>query len=116
MRGALLIALSATATALVLGFTLFGRTEAKAAKPSLRIVQSQPIKVRGQDFRANERVRVTAGRRVVRTKANGNGYFVITIPGADRCSSTRVLARGSSGSYVVVKALPGPECLPARTS
>jgi hypothetical protein len=112
----LLIGACVAGVALVLGFTLFNRSDAKASKPSLRIVQSQPIKVRGEHFRANERVRVTAGRRVVRTKANGNGYFVITIPGADRCSSTRVLARGSSGSYVVVKALPGPECLPARTS
>ena len=51
----------------------------------------------------------------MRTKANGNGYFVITIPGSSRCDSSRVLARGSAGSFVVVKLLPSPECLPART-
>jgi hypothetical protein len=115
MRGALLIALCATATALVLGFSIFGRTDANAAKPSLRIVQTKPIKIRGEHFRANESVRVTAGQRVVRTKANGNGYFVITIPGSGRCSGSRVLARGSAGSFVVVKLLPSAECLPART-
>jgi hypothetical protein len=27
-----------------------------------------------------------------------------------------VLARGSAGSYVIVKLLPSPECLPARKS
>jgi hypothetical protein len=28
----------------------------------------------------------------------------------------RVLARGSAGSYAVVKVLPAPACLPARSS
>ena len=116
MRALLLIGACVAGVALVVGLSVFGRTDAKAAKPSLRIVDSKPIKVRGENFRANENVRVTAGRRVLRTKANGNGYFVITIPGGDRCSSTRVLARGSEGSYVVVKTLPSPQCLPARTS
>ena len=60
-------------------------------------------------------MRVTAGKRIVRTRANGDGYFVITIPGSRRCESSRVLARGSAGSYVVVKLLPSPECLPARS-
>jgi hypothetical protein len=116
MRALMLIGACVAAVALVLGFSVFGRTDAKAAKPSLRIVDSKPIKVRGEHFRANENVRVTAGGRIVRTRANGNGFFVITIPGGSRCESTRVLARGSAGSYVVVKLLPGPECLPARTS
>jgi hypothetical protein len=116
MRALLLIAACVAAVALVLGFTVFAGTEAKAAKPSLRIVDSKAFKVRGEHFRANENVRVTAGTRTVRTKANGNGYFVITIPGASRCEGSRVLARGSAGSFVVVKLLPSPECLPARTN
>lgn len=115
MRGALLIALCATAAALVLGFTVFGGSPAKAAKPSLSIVDSTPLKVRGEHFRSGERVRVSTDRKAIRTTANGNGYFVVTIPGASRCSSSRVLARGSAGSYVVVKLLPSPECLPARS-
>lgn len=116
MRALVLIGACVAAVALVLGFTLFGGNEARAAKPSLRIVQSAPIKVRGEHFRANENVRVSNGKRTVRTKANGNGYFVITIPGSSRCESSRVLARGSAGSYVIVKLLPSPECLPARTN
>jgi hypothetical protein len=71
--------------------------------------------VRGKHFRNGERVRLTAGRSAVTMKAGGDGLFVVTIPGADRCSSTRVLARGSAGSYAVVKLLPAPACLPARS-
>jgi hypothetical protein len=115
MRALLLIGACVAAVALILGFTVFGGNSAKAAKPSLRILQSGPTKVRGEHFRAREDVRVTAGKRTVRTTANGNGYFVITIPGSSRCDSSRVLARGSAGSYAIVKQLPSPQCLPART-
>jgi hypothetical protein len=115
MRVLLLISACVAAVALILGFTVFGGNSAKAAKPSLKVVQSKPVKIRGEHFRAGESVRVTAGKRAVRTKADGNGYFVITIPGSSRCDSSRVLARGSAGSYAIVKQLPSPECLPART-
>jgi hypothetical protein len=115
MRALLLIGACVAAVALVLGFTAFSGSDARAAKPALRIVQKAPTKVRGEHFRAREAVRVTAGKRSVSTKANGDGYFVITIPGSGRCDSSRVLARGSAGSYAVVKQLPSPQCLPART-
>jgi hypothetical protein len=115
MRPFFLIGACAAGVAVVLGFTVFGGAPTKLAKPSLKIVQSAPTKVRGDHFRSAESVRVTAGKRTVRTKANGNGYFVITIPGTSRCDTTRVLARGSAGSYAVVKQLPSPQCLPARS-
>jgi hypothetical protein len=115
MRALLLIGACVAGIALILGFTVFSGTSAKAAKPSLRIVQSAPTKVRGEHFRAREDVRVTAGKRTLRTKANGSGYFVVTIPGSSRCESARVLARGSAGSYAIVKVLPSPQCLPARS-
>ena len=60
-------------------------------------------------------VRLTTGSRH-RAKATGSGYFVITIPGADRCNTARVVARGSKGSYAIVKLLPAPMCLPVRSS
>lgn len=116
MRALLLIGACVAVVALILGFTVFSGTSAKAAKPSLRIVQASPTKVRGEHFRAGESVRVTTGKRALRTKANGDGYFVITIPGTSRCDSSRVLARGSAGSYAIVKQLPAPQCLPARTN
>jgi hypothetical protein len=115
VRALLLIGACVAGVALILGFTLFGGAPAKPAKPSLRIVQSAPTRVRGEHFRASEKVLVTTGKRVVRTKANGNGYFVVTIPGSSRCESARVLARGSTGSYAIVKLLPSPGCLPARS-
>jgi hypothetical protein len=116
MRVLVLFGACLAAIALVLGFTTFRGGSAKAAKPTLRIMHSKPAKVRGEHFRAGEVVRVTAGKRTLATRANGDGTFVVTIPGAGRCESTRVLARGSAGSYVIVKLLPSPECLPARTS
>jgi hypothetical protein len=116
MRALVLIGACVAGIALVFGFTAFTRNNAKAAKPTLRIVHSKPAKVRGDHFRAGEAVRVTAGKRSLGTSANGDGTFVVTIPGASRCESTRVLARGSAGSYAIVKLLPSPECLPARTS
>ena len=60
-------------------------------------------------------MRVTARTLTLRTKANGDGFFVVTIRGTDRCNSVRVLARGSAGSYAVVKILPSPACMPARS-
>ena len=116
MRALVAIGACVAGIALVLAFTAFRGGSAKAAKPALRIVHSKPAKVRGEHFRSREAVRVTVGKRSIGTTANGDGTFVVTIPGASRCESTRVLARGSAGSYAIVKLLPSPECLPARTS
>ena len=71
--------------------------------------------MRGVHFRSHEHVRVTAGARSTSATAGGNGVFVVTIPGATRCDTTRLLARGSAGSYTVLKMLPSPMCLPARS-
>jgi hypothetical protein len=115
MRALLLIGACVAGVALVLGFTQFGGNESKALKPSLRVTGSAPLEVRGNHFRSRESVRLTAGKRSLRTKANGNGYFVVTIPGSNRCNTVRVLATGSAGSYAVVKLLPSPACMPARS-
>jgi hypothetical protein len=47
--------------------------------------------------------------------AGADGSFVITIRGATRCDNIRLLARGSAGSYVVLKVLPLPACAAARS-
>ena len=114
MRRVVLIALGVGTIALVLGFTAF--SPSTHSKPSLRVSRATPLTVQGRHFRSSEVVRLTTGRRDVRTKATGSGYFVITIPGADRCNTQRVVARGSAGSYAIVKLLPAPMCLPARSS
>ena len=100
--------------ALVLGFAAFSRST--HLKPSLRISGATPVTVQGRHFRASEFVRLTTGTRNIRTKATGSGFFVISIPGADRCNTARVVARGSAGSYAIVKLLPAPMCAPARSS
>ena len=99
--------------AVVLGFTALAKQEAKAARPSLRVVRASPLAVRGEHFRAREEVRLTAGAKKLRAKASSDGVFVVTIRGATHCDSVRVLARGSAGSYAVVKLLASPQCLPA---
>jgi hypothetical protein len=115
MRALLLIGACVAGVALVLGFTHFRGDEAKPTKPSLRVIGSTPLKVQGDHFRARESVRLQAGKRSLRTNANGSGYFVVTIPGSSRCDTFRVLARGSAGSYAVVKLLPSPACMPSRS-
>jgi hypothetical protein len=117
MRTAALLGVCATTIAVVLGFTLFGGpgSEPNADRPALRIVRTAPLTVRGVHFRSGEQVRVTSAMKSARAKANGDGTFVVTIPGATRCNTLRVVARGSAGSYAIVKLLPQPACLPARS-
>ena len=115
MRRALLIALGTIALVAALSFTLFTRSTS-TVKPSLRLTASAPLRVTGRHFHAREHVRVSTGRRTASTTASSDGYFVVTIPGADRCNTMRVLARGSAGSYAVVKLLPAPACMPARAN
>jgi hypothetical protein len=114
MRRAVLIAVGVGTIAVVFGFTAFNPSTHR--KPSLRVSRATPLTVQGRHFRASEVVRLTTGSRTIRTKATGSGFFVISIPGADRCNTTRVVARGSAGSYAIVKLLPAPMCLPARSS
>jgi hypothetical protein len=114
MRALLLIGACVAGVALLLGFTQFGGNQAKAMKPTLRVTGSATLEVRGDHFRSRESVRLTTGKRSLRTKASGNGTFVVTIPGT-RCDTVSVLARGSAGSYAVVKLLPPPACAPARS-
>jgi hypothetical protein len=115
MRKAAVAGAAVALVAVVLGFTVLARPDAMAGRPALRVVRTSPFKIRGEHFRGRERVRLTAAATTVRTKANGDGVFVVTIRGATRCESVRVLARGSAGSYAVVKVLPSPACLPAHS-
>jgi hypothetical protein len=115
MRKAAFAGTIVVAIAIVVGFTVLGRSGPAAAHPTLRVTRSSPMTIRGAHFRSSERVDLTAGQRTVRTRASSAGTFVVTIRGVTRCDVTRVLARGSTGSYVVVKMLPSPECLPARS-
>jgi hypothetical protein len=116
MRTAALLGVCATAVAVVLGFTILGgSSKSPGAKPTIRLVRAAPLTVRGEHFRSGERVRVTAAAKSAQTKANGDGTFVVIVRGATRCETLRILARGSAGSYAVVKLLPQPACMPSRS-
>lgn len=120
MRTAALLGVCAAAAIIVLGFTLLGGSSKSRARPALHVDRNAPstapLTVRGEHFHSGESVRVSTGKKAVQTKANGAGLFVVTIRGATRCDTVRVLARGSAGSYAIVKMLPPPMCLPARSS
>jgi hypothetical protein len=115
MRTVALLGVCTAIAAVVVGFTAHGGSTARAARPVLRLVSSAPLKVKGEHFRAGEHVRVTARAHKASTTARSNGIFVITIPGATRCDRVRVVAVGSAGSYAVLKTLPAPACMPARS-
>jgi hypothetical protein len=117
MRTAALLGVCATAVAVVLGFTLLDGPGSKpnAGRPALRITRTAPLTVRGEHFRSGEQVRVTTAMKSAQGKASGDGTFVVTIRGATRCDTLRIVARGSAGSYVVVRLPPQPACLPARS-
>ena len=116
MRKGAVAAAAGALVAVVLGFTLLARPDRTEGRATLRVVRAFPLTIRGQHFRARERVRLTTGAVTIQTKASPDGFFVVTIRGTDRCNSSRVLARGSAGSYAVVKNLPPPACAPARSS
>jgi hypothetical protein len=87
-----------------------------SSKPSLQLVRTAPMTVRGRGFRAGERVSLTlgAGRRAT-ARADRRGSFVASFEaGSSRCERVRVVAVGSHGSRAVLKMLPAPACMPAR--
>lgn len=111
MRFALLIAAT-----LLFGVGFASAAPDREARLTLR--DNSPLTVRGTRFLAGERVRVTARTPAISTRtvrARIDGTFVLSFRGVtvDRCSVTRVAARGSSGSTAGLKLLPSPLCPPA---
>ena len=106
--------LAAVAVGCSAGSTVGGSEPSTSSKASIQIVRKAPLIIRGQGFRAGERVKVSASGRNWRLRASPAGTFVLTISSGDRCNSTRVLAVGSGGSQAVVKVLPSPECAPLK--
>ena len=101
----------------VVGVVLVSALSASAAsKPSLRMIDREPLVVRGEGFQAGERVRVTAltgiGPRFATVTAVGGRFRVAFRLPSTGCSSARgVIARGSDGSAATM-ALGGGLCIP----
>lgn len=117
MRRAVITTIS---LALLVGVVPLAWGSSAARKPALRFAAHAPVKIKGTQFRAGERVRVTltlnGGTRAKRTRATQVGSFGVTFWAArvtDRCNSD-VFARaeGARGSVATAK-LPQLQCPPA---
>lgn len=86
-----------------------------ATRPALKLVDSDPVKLRGLAFKPAERVRVTVrleGEHYARTvRTSSSGTFVVAFSGtaADPCSGLEAFAAGSLGSRASFK-LPQRLC------
>jgi hypothetical protein len=88
-------------------------------KQTLRIVDRDPLALRGDGFESRERVRVTLSAPVAArkfTRATTSGSFRVTFEDvlATRCDMVRVVVVGRAGSRVL-KFLPAPACMPLRS-
>jgi hypothetical protein len=89
-----------------------------AARPMLRIVDTDPLTVRGVNFRGGEQVTVTAAvqnrvtakterhSRLTRTAAGGG--FTVALPNVEppTCAPWSVTAVGASGDRATIKFVP----------
>ena len=88
-----------------------------ATGPVLRLVDRQPLTIRGQGFEPNERTRVVVTTSVTRAKtvrASAVGVFRVRFDElrVPRCGGVFATARGRAGSLARLK-IPLPACLPA---
>ena len=108
---------SLAAAALLAAVGAAAGESSSTASPTLRLLDRAPLTVRGQSFRARERVRITAtgdatATRIVRASVAGAFTVVFTGATVDRCSAVRVAALGAGGSHAALKLMPSPACLP----
>ena len=81
-----------------------------ATKASLQVIRQVPMTIRGQGFRSQESVRVSAAGRQWHPKASALGSFVLTLRGASRCKIVRIVAVGSVGSRAILRIIPARAC------
>lgn len=112
------VAFISTAAAFVAAATAAAASvQGGAAKPLLRIADTDPLAVRGLHFRGGESVTVTAragapGERVVRARAlrvAATGSFTVTFADIEATDcKLSVVARTASGLTVSLKVPPRP--------
>jgi hypothetical protein len=106
----------------VLGVSGLGAGAPAAAvstAPTLAILSVSPLQVRGADFAARERVRVTfevaGSARAVVVRTTARGTFTVAVPGGvmyDPCGALLVNAQGQHGETTFLRR-PPRECAPA---
>ena len=87
-------------------------------QPTLRVVGTRPLQVRGINFKSTERVKVTLyarTRKVRRMTATGAGRFTASFGELrlSHCSGLFIRAVGSRGSVATTK-IPRPACMPVH--
>src|SRR3954447_25054389 len=104
-------------TMVVLGAVAAALPSAGGGSPSLRMLDREPLVVRGDGFVPGERVSVTAltglGPRAVRTTARA-GTFKVTLrlPDQPCAAAFAVRARGDGGSVAMMRLPQPPPCVP----
>ena len=91
---------------------------AASVQPALRLVTVRPLEVRGSNFKAKERVKVTLYARtekVRRTTATEAGSFTTSFGAVplSHCDGFLIRAVGSQGSVATTK-IPRPACKSAH--
>jgi hypothetical protein len=110
--------LAALVVLVACGVTATSISAGGSGKAYLRLVDRDPLTVRGQGFKPRERVRVTASepqwrRKTIRATATGSLRVAFAEITVDRCSLVRVATVGARGSQAVLKILPSPMCTPS---
>jgi hypothetical protein len=114
------IALIATTSVLVVAGSAFGASASSQAKPWLRLADTEPLTIRGVNFKAGEAITVTATMREQGTKAKrvskaahaaASGGFTVTLASVDidDCGLIGITAQGASGDRASLK-LPPRQC------
>jgi hypothetical protein len=91
-----------------------------AQEASLRIVDRDPLTLRGENFKAREPVRIGLSaplpqRRFIRATTTGSFRATFLEISATRCDSVRAVAVGGAGSHAILKVLPAPACSTMRS-
>lgn len=90
---------------------------AAAPRPTLKLVDRQPLVIRGESFRPGERVTITAqtglGARVIRTTARSGVFRVaFRLPDQPCAAAWLIRARGSLGSTAALRLAQSSACIP----
>jgi hypothetical protein len=107
------------ALALLLAAAAFAapRLSHAASQPSLTMLHSRPLEVRGSGFHASEAVTLTVrgtfGVHLSHARANGSGGFTATVSAVklSHCDGYMITAIGRQGDRAVLRR-PAPLCGP----
>jgi hypothetical protein len=118
MRWLVVGALFAALSAAPVSASLSRDAEVSSLRPTLRLLSSDPLAVRGENFKPGERVVVRLIERTersLRVTASERGSFVADFDRIEigRCETFWLSATGSRGSRAALKRI-APACLPDK--